>query len=94
MKEEDLAKYLQCIVKEYEQWDEDFVGLVIHRESTYTVLEWTDSGAGEEYVTSALAKLWPDRKFDLDMQGGCDSCGFGRYLSLTISGATPPWEGK
>jgi hypothetical protein len=91
--EKDLAKYLSDVVQEHEKWSEGFEHLVVDRNEKWTTITWTDSGVGEEYVLRAFEKVWPDRKFDMDIEGGCDSCGYGRHLSLMISGTEPPWEG-
>lgn len=92
MNEEELAIKLAAIVKTRQRWDEDFGGLTVRREKAFTELEYRDSGVGEDYVRRAFEEEWPDRSFDVDTQGGCDSCGYGRTISITISGAQPPWE--
>jgi hypothetical protein len=91
MKEEALARHLQAIVKKHENWDEDFDGLTVHREAHFVELSYRDSGVGEDYVHQALRAEY-DRAIDVDTEGGCDSCGYGRRVSITISGGTPPWE--
>lgn len=98
----ELERYLSAIVKAgpiYNDkgkpgghWDEDFGGLVVSRERNFVELSYQDSGVGEDYVAFAFRHRWPDRTIDVDTNGGCDSCGYGRTISITISGATPPWE--
>lgn len=92
MTEQQLALKLEGIVKAQSDWREDFGGLTVHQESRFTELQYSDSGVGEDCVAQALRKEWPDRVIEVDTSGGCDSCGYGRSISITISGTTPPWE--
>ncbi len=89
MKEEALAAMLSEVVKRRENWDVSFQGLTVHHETFHVELTYQDSGVGEEYVRDAFAAEWPDRGVDVDAEGGCDSCGYGRTISVTISGGAP-----
>lgn len=91
LKEETLAALLCEIVKRQAGWGEDFDKLTVHQESNHIELQWRDAGVGEDYVVKAFEMEWPDRTYSMDIEGGCDSCGYGRRLSLTISGTVPPW---
>lgn len=91
MTEEQLEKFLAEVVKRNQKWDEDFGGLVVSREAAFTELAYTDSGVGEDYVVKAFRMEWPDRNVDVDTEGGCDTCEWGRTVTITISGS-PPWE--
>lgn len=89
MTEKELSKYLEGIVKANSSWSEDFERLTVYQNPTYVELSYNDSGAGEEYVVQAFQKAWPDRFIDSEAFGGCDSCGYGRSVSITISGKAP-----
>ena len=90
-----MANCLRAIVKKHTRWDvrDEFDRITVHQEKNHTELTWSDSGVGEDYVMSAFRKEWPERTIEIDIDGGCDTCGYGRQLSVTISGSVPPWEG-
>jgi hypothetical protein len=85
----DLREYLEDVVKRHTSWKEDFERLVVHQERSFVEIIYTDSGVGEHYIEEAFKAEWPDRAITIDTEGGCDSCGYGRTISVTISGQAP-----
>lgn len=49
-----------------------------------TILEYTDAGVGEDYILQKCNVLFPGTT--VEVEGGCDSCGYGRTVTLNI-----PW---
>lgn len=66
----------------------------VTQEKAYTVLEWRDSGVGEDYLVDALRAEFPEHAVEIDIDGGCDSCGYGRGLTVTITPAVAFTESK
>lgn len=60
------------------------VTLQIEQTRAYTTLEYKDSGIGEEYLVNALAERYPGHQVEAEEQGGCDTCGHGRTVTITI----------
>lgn len=84
-----LAAKLRELVND-DVWSDSLDGdtLVVRRESpTHVEIEYRDSGVGEEDVVDPLRAWFPDLDFDVDIEGGCDSCGDGRSITMTITGA-------
>lgn len=98
MKEEELEKFLHELVERQSlalvnyPWSEDFGGVTLHRNPAYCELSYSDSGVGESYVLRAFEAEWPDVRVDVEVQGGCDSCGHGRDVTFTFHSLQFPWE--
>ena len=88
-KYEELAIKLTALIKQHCKWDEDFTSygrctLDMKQELAMTVLEYRDSGVGAHYTQEALQVRYPDRKIDLEEEGGCDTCGHGQTVTIII----------
>lgn len=98
MKEEELAQLLHEVVKRQSlalvnyAWSSDFRSLTLHRNPTYCELTYSNSGVGESYDLAAFQAEWPDVRVDLEVEGGCDSCGYGQQITMTFHATQFPWE--
>jgi hypothetical protein len=93
MNRKELVARLAEIVKDRTGWDVsgDFEGAHFDEESTYATMSYSNSGVGEGYVLEAFQAEWPGQRIDMEVEGGCDSCGYGQRVTFTFFGAAP-WE--
>ncbi len=93
MTDVEVGNFLADVVKKWNPaylWGEDMRdGVTLTYEKAYTTVSYSDLGVGEEYVVQAFRQEWPGRQIEIDEWGGCESCGFGRTVSIVISGPAP-----
>lgn len=79
------------LVHKHTAWNlgNDLEDVLVTYEAAYTTLEYCDSGVGEHYVVKALQAEYPSHRVEVDEWGGCESCGFGRTVSITVHGKCP-----
>jgi hypothetical protein len=87
----EIETELSRLARAWEGWNTSFGELVVYYEPNYTTLEWHDAGVGEDYILNSCKREWRERDIDIEAMGGCDTCGYGRLVTLTISGKIPPW---
>lgn len=81
---EDLAKKLSALVKAAEDWTCDFDDVpIVDDNGDHFVVEYRDSGVGEDYVRAGLAKSL-GCNVEVETEGGCDTCGFNRLVTVTV----------
>lgn len=65
--------------------------LHVTHELAYSTIEYRDGGGAddnvEKRIVPKLLALWPDRHVTVEIEGGCDTCGFKRLVTISL---TPP----
>lgn len=66
--------------------------ITVHREGAgHVQITYSDFGAGAVGFWREMASLFPGCGIDVDVEGGCDTCGHGQGVIVDIRGTLPDW---